>query len=164
MSIIGDQLEYSNKVRELCIRYFVPPKTLPDGSNNPENHPALRAEAVSGASCMVSLARIFKVVNSFDPTLILPVVIDLSFGLAENAFWKQHSGILVPVYKTALHAAISAKMLEVDKHKTLEKEALRARQSKEWHNLFIVAYDCLYGVVKTMGQSTAFLQEIEITV
>jgi len=165
MTMIGDQLAYSNKVRELCTRYFTPVKTLPDGKPNvSEDHPAFRAEATSAASCMVSVARIFKVIETFDPTLVLPVIIDLSFGLTENAFWKEHSGVLVPVYKSALHSAISAKLLEVDQHKTPEKEALRLRQSKEWHSLFIVAHDCLYGIVKTMNQSTAFLQEIELTV
>lgn len=165
MSMIGDQLEFSNKVRELCARYYTPVKTLSDGKpNTSEDHPAMRAEAMSGTNCMVSLARIFKCIETFDPTLVLPVIIDLSFGLTENAFWEQHAKVLVPVYKTALHAAISAKLLEIDKHKTPEKEALRLRQSKEWHNLFIVAYDCLYGVVKTMNISTAFLQEIELTV
>jgi len=164
MTMIGDQLAYSNKVRELCMRYFMPAKTLPDGTRNNDDHPGLRAEATSAASCMVSLARIFKVIETFDPTLVLPVIIDLSFGLTENAFWKQHSGVLVPVYKSALHSAISSKLLEVDQHKTPEKEALRLRQSKEWHNLFIVAFDCLYGIVKAMNESTAFLQEIELTV
>src|SRR5580765_3405405 len=155
-----DALKYTESIRELCLRHYVPSKTLADGKPNPKDHPIMRSEAISAASCMVSIARVFKLLEVGEPSFMLAVVIDLSFGLSENQFWKQHSDVLVPSYKSALHAYISALSLRADKVKSVEKDAIAEVQSKQWYNLFLVAYDCLYGMVETVGVSPLLLQEL----
>jgi len=159
--MIDAQLEFSNQVRTLSLRHFMPTKTLPDGKSNPEDHPAMRAEAIHAASCMVSLARIFKAIETYDPSYILPVIVDLSFGLAENPFWKQHSGVLVPIYKSCLHASVTARLLRVMPNKTEQQTGIQLRQEKQWYSIFVTAYDCLYGASKSFDISTLLIQELE---
>ena len=152
------QLEYTNKVRELCFRLFMPPKKLSDGSINPEDHPALRAEVIHASNCMTSLARIFKAIDTQHSSFYTAIIVDLSFGLSENPFWKQHSGVLVPVYKSVLHAAITAKVIEMQD----PNSPLHRKLSTQWYSLFLIAFDCLYGAARTLENSFLIMQELEV--
>lgn len=139
----------------------MPEKLLPDGSKNPNDHPAMRAEAISGVECMVSLARVFKALETHHYSYIAPVIVDLSFGLADNAFWKQHGATLVPVYKNALRATVSSMTLRMNKNATPEMTEIADIQKTIWHGIFVTAYDCLYGVIKSIDIAPAMLQELK---
>lgn len=155
-----DALAYGEKVRELCLRVFTPDKKLKDGTVNPDYSPAMVSEAVSGAACMVAVARIFKALETGHPSFIPIIITDLSFGLAENQFWKQHGQTLVPVFKNALHAYFSAIALEADKATSSEKREIAEIQKRQWHSLFFVAYDCLYGISNAILAAPGFIQEL----
>ena len=161
MSDATEAMKYAEQVREICLRYYMPPKTLPNGERNPDDHPALRAEAVLAASCMVSLARIFKALKYPSAEMFVFAIADISWGLLENKFWAQHNAILVPAYKAAFFAYLSSRTLAADQNKTEEKEILRSRLEKQWLSLFITAMDCVLGTYKTIEFSTAMLQELE---
>lgn len=150
--------EYSKKVRDLCAQYYMPTKTLPDGKPNPEYHPASVMEATNACIAMASVACIFKLLETFNPSLVLVVVADLAFGLNENSFWKQHNTNLVPVFKAALCAKLCA-VMAVSQQFNDEKVVIS--QQNQWRSIFLVAYDCLNGIQKTIGISTAFLQDLE---
>ena len=159
VGVVNEQLQLSNRVREFCTRHYMPSPSLPDGSKNPLDFPAMRAEALSATECMVSIARVFKALETYHYSYIAPVVVDLSFGLSENAFWKQHGATLIPTYKNALRATCSAIML---KHNNPNPSLvdITETQKYQWHGLFVTSYDCLYGIVKSMEMGPAMLQEL----
>lgn len=161
MNEMSEQIAFSNKVRELCTRYYTPAKTLSNGEKNPLDYPGMKGEVTAAVECMVSVARVFKSLDNCSPGYLMPVIIDLTFGLNENSFWKQHTAILVPVFKSAIHAKITSKLIDLDQYKTPTKENIKERQAKQWYNLFIIAFDCMYGSAKTIEISSAILQEIE---
>lgn len=158
MSTIQEQLQYTGKVQEICQRYFVPPKTLPDGSPNPSDNPAMRAEAASAVTCMTILANIFKGVESGSAVYTIPAIIGTSFGLGENQFWKQYSVVFVPVFKSALHATLVAGIMKANG--APESDTVYVSQRTQWHSLFILAYDSMYGMTKAMEVSIALLQDV----
>jgi hypothetical protein len=155
-----DANRYTENIRELCMRYYLPKKTLPDGKPNPSDHPSMRAEAISAASCMVSIARIFKMLETGEPAFIINVVVDLSFGLSENQFWKQHTDVLVPAFKSALGVYLGAVALSTTNEISVEKNSLVATQKRQWHSIFLTAYDCLYGLAETVAVAPIFSQDI----
>jgi len=161
MSDATEAMKYAEQVREICLRYYMPPKTLPNGERNLDDHPALRADALLAANCMVSLARIFKALQTPSLDLFYMALADISWGLLENRFWTEHNATLVPAYKSAFFALMSAKTLRADQDKSELKEALRTRLEKQWHSLFIIAMDKVLGPFKTIDLSTAMLQELE---
>ncbi len=162
MGDIVDQIAFANKIREFCHRCYLPAKELPSGERNPLDHPSMRAEALAASECMVSLSRVFRALETFDRSFIAPLIVDLSFGLAENQFWKQHNTIFVTSYRNCLLAFMNGRALSMDKHQTSEKERYAKEQMTQWHNLFIIAFDCLYGITRTIDMSPAILQEIRV--
>lgn len=161
MNPVNEHIEYSNKIREICLRYYMPQKKLANGQDNPEYHPTLVAEATYGAECMVSIANVFRVLETNHPAFILPVIVDLSFGLSENQFWKQHGNILVPLYKSALHSAISSRVLAIQFERSPEQEELMIRQRKQWYSIVLMGFDCIHGVIKAMNVNSALTQELD---
>lgn len=161
MNDINEQIGYSNRVRDVATRYFMPPEKV-DGKPNPlAANPGFKAEAIAAIECMVSVARIFRVLETSDPSFIMSVVLDLSFGLSENYFWKTYGAVLTPVYKNSIHAFVTGRMLEIDMHKSDEKQSIEQRQKRQWLNMFIVSLDCLYGFGRASNISTTMIQELE---
>jgi hypothetical protein len=155
-----DAFKYADGIRALCSRYYIPNKTLSDGKPNPDDHPTMRSEALHAVNCMVSVSRIFKLLETFDAGLVMLTVVDLSFGLSENRFWEQHKATLIPTFKSALHAYLGAVALSANGQLTAEQEELVNVQKRQWHSLFLVAYDCLYGVSNTILVAPIFAQDI----
>lgn len=149
-------LEFTTKVRDVLMRHYVPTEKLPDGKPNPDYNPPARLEALSAVACAISMARIFKLIESGDSTMMLPVIIDLSFGLQENRFWKLHSATIVPIYKHCLSAKLLTMVNKQNGVQNVESESL----GETWKHLFISIYDCLYGIMKTTENSALIMQEI----
>lgn len=158
MSTVQEQLQYNGKVQEICQGYFTPAKTLPDGSPNPSDNPAMRAEAASAITCMTVLANIFKGIETGSAVYTIPAIIATSFGLSENQFWKQYSATFVPVFKSALHATLVANIMKLNGVPI--NDPVYIAQRTQWHSLFILAYDCIYGMAKAMEVSIVLLQDV----
>lgn len=149
--------EFCSRVRDVLARHYIPTEKLPDGKLNPDYTPPMRAEALSAVLCGVSIARIFKLIDTGEPTMVLPAIVDLSFGLQENRFWKQHSAVIVPIYKHCLSAKI---MTMVNRQNGGVQGTEAENLGDTWKHLFVSLYDCLYGIVKSTENSLLLTQEI----
>ncbi len=158
---VMDYLSYTNKVREVCTRYFTPQKKLPNGQDNPEYHPGLLSDVRFAVEVVVSLASVFRALQTNNPDYMLNVVLSLSFGLTDNSFWQKFGVALVPVYKSALLGAGQAMVLRGIADPTEEQKELCSRQEKQWLNIPVMAYDCLYGTLSAAAVSPAMMQELD---
>ncbi len=149
-----NDLEFSSKIREVLTRHYMPAEKLPDGRPNPDCNPVMQTEAKSAISCMISLAKVFKLLESKEHTFILPVIVDLSFGLEENLFWKQYKAMLIPVFKNALHGKLLSMVSQG------HGRAVFDQQDKSWHNLFLLGYDCLHGIMRTTEVSPVLMHDL----
>lgn len=152
-------VEYVNKVRDVCLQYYTPVKMLPDNKPNPEDRPDIRAEAINGAICVASVARIFKMLETMNAEFVIPVISDLSFALNENSFWKQHGATLIPLYKTALQSKLLAMGLSLSNNP--DDDNIIKEHGGMWHSIPIAAYSCIYGVAKTALIAGPFAKDLE---
>lgn len=150
-----NDLEFTTRIKDVLMRHYVPAEKLPNGSPNPENTPPMRIEALSAVACAISMARVFKLLETGESSMVIPAIVDLSFGLQENRFWKAHSATIVPIYKHCLSAKLLA-MVNKYNGQSVEVEKL----GDSWRHIFISIYDCLYGLIKTTENSALIMQEI----
>lgn len=151
-----NDLEFSAGIRDVLMRHYMPPEKLPDGKPNPDHNPIMRSEALAAIACAISMARVFKLMDTGESTMVLPTIVDLSFGLQENRFWKQHSAILVPIYKHCLSAKLLAMVNKQNGIVNTEVDKL----GDCWKHIFVSIYDCLYGIIKSTENSSLITSEV----
>lgn len=150
-------LDFEARLRDTLNQLYMPPEKLPNGERNPDNHPAIRADAMSAVNCMISICRVFRLLDGSDSSNVVPVVADLSFGLQENSFWKQHSATIIPIYKAMLHTKLTAMVMKQNG----VPESIYGVMRDAWKILFVIVYDSIYGILKAMGKSMEIMQEVE---
>lgn len=153
-----NDLEFTSKLRSVLERHYMPPEKLPDGKLNPDCNPPMKAEAILAISCAVSIARIFRLIDTYESTLVIPVITDLSFGLNENRFWKDRGATIVPVFKHCLHAKLLEKITKQQNASSQVYDTLGA----SWKNIFVLIYDCLYGVMKATENASVLLHDVNM--
>lgn len=151
-----EALRFLGNIRDIASRYLVPVKE--DTGNS---QMALKTEAAHGVECLVALSAIFKAAQTGYLPFVVQGFTSLIFGLDRNQFWSQYNGTLMPVIQMGFNGFVTHLRLEVDQHKTPEKELLSQQQKKLWLQIFPTAVGCMYGHPKMLENSHALLQELE---
>ena len=160
-----DGLEFANRVRQIATLYLMPEEIV--GETHPgrmAQNSALKSEALHGIECVVSIACIFKAMDTAFKPLVIQAITDLVFGLEKNLFWKQYSPTLIPVVQMGVNGYMTYMRLELDQEKTPQKRVLAEQQRRLWLQIFPSAVGCMYGPPRMLANSHAILQEVEVLI
>ena len=145
--------QLNEQLRELIVRYAGP-------KDKKDETPIVQHELIHCVDSMLTVAAIFKSLETCHPGFVFVAIQSLLWGLPRNLFWKQHSETLLPLINSGFNSYLTYLRLKGDMHVTPEKTELAEQQRRVWISIFPACVGCMWGGQRMLDESPAMLQEL----